>query len=400
MPVESATLFDALPERGSSPPFRAASVRPPPSEPALPLPLEPTIDLAEQLPPAIAVVQDGRLVFANAALASYFGYSSSAPLIGMRLETFVHEHVVRDAQSATLAWLTAGDSAVRRQDQELCRMDGTLLSAECTSKPVGFGKRRATAYVWHDTARTRHAQARTARAERLTSLAKLAAGVAHEVNNPLAYMAVNLDLALEELKALRSERPGDIAIERLLDVELALTDVREGVRRVGRTIDDLNTLVLSGRSETTLVDLSAVLDAAFASIERRLPQQTEVRRSYAEVPKIRGSEIWLHRALHEVLSNAALALSAARGERVLVLTIAKTTGNTVSVSIEDSGPGVNAESIDRVFEPYYAMRSSGGGRGLGLSVAHGIVTSFGGSMELESAPGKRTRVTMRLPFSG
>jgi signal transduction histidine kinase len=381
VPAGSATLFDSLDE---------------------PLTADGTIatDLADQVSAAIGVVQDQRFVYANAALAAHFGYPSAQALVGMELGAFVSRHVAGEFQDETLAWLTIDGTTVRCQRHDLRRLDRATLTAECTATPIRFAGKRALACVWHDSAAEERAQAHAARTERLASLAKLAAGVAHEINNPLAYMAVNLDLALEELKSLRSASAQNLAADRLADIELALTDVRDGVRRVGRTVDDLNTLVLAGRSNATAVDVRVALESALTSLERRLPPDTRVVRAYLDVPKVRGSELWLTRALYEVLHNAVLALGRTQTERVLRLAISPVASDVVRVCIEDSGPGIGCESLSRVFDPYFTTRSCGSGAGLGLSVAHTIVTSLGGSIEVESEPGARTRATLQLPVSG
>ena len=108
----------------------------------------------------------------------------------------------------------------------------------------------------------------------------------------------------------------------------------------------------------------------------------------------------MQRALNEVLHNALQALATSQRERVLSLAITKAAPDCVRVTIEDSGPGIAPDGIGRVFYPYYTTRSSVAGRGLGLNIAHSIVTSLGGSMDIASEPGERTRVSLRLPVSG
>lgn len=241
------------------------------------------------------------------------------------------------------------------------------------------------------------------RAERLASLGRLAAGVAHEINNPLAYMAVNLDLALDELAALEAQtrapsREGAASLGPKLSVVLqALGDVREGVRRVGTVVEDLKHLLVAEQGEMPTVDARIALDAAIAEVRSSLPEGTRLVKMYGDAPPVRGSEPWLTKVFAHVLHNAAQALAETQNEREVRVTVRRDQERRVEIMVVDTGIGIAPEVFGRIFDPFFTTKHFGKNRGLGLAICNAIVSSLGGTIAVHSELGSGTRVQILLP---
>ncbi len=271
---------------------------------------------------------------------------------------------------------------------------GLLETAYLAAYVLARSHRETTRRVLED---REQLQARMMVTDRLVSMGSLAAGVGHEINNPLTYAMANLKLASEELSRLRT---GPSAKHAKSIDELPRGSL-EGCERVRRTVRDLNALSRQEKESTqSAVDPREALDAAINVATSELSQRARVVRDYAEVPPVRGSESRLGQVFLNVLVNAAQALPEGQAERnfVRVSTRVGADGRVV-VEITDTGPGIPQDVLARVFDPFFTTKAPGVGTGLGLSICHGIVTSLGGEIALESTVGRGTTVRVILPVS-
>jgi len=230
----------------------------------------------------------------------------------------------------------------------------------------------------------RDLELRLQRARRLESLGVFAGGLAHQLRNPLAVISAQTELALARLE--EDEEPGS--------ARDALREAHEQARRGGRIIEAL--LRFAGRSgePAERFDLNRAAERACAATEAELKAYGTLLRTrlaaFAIPVRIRPTEIEL------VVANALRNASEAGARCIEVATHQGETG--AELRIRDDGPGMPERVRLRAFEPFFTTRSARGGTGLGLSVAHGIVTSHGGTLEIESSPGRGCALRIRLPL--
>lgn len=245
-----------------------------------------------------------------------------------------------------------------------------------------------------DVTEQRDLHARLVAADRAASLGTLASGVAHEINNPLAYVAANLTYLGRELTALREST----ATADWTELEGALAEAREGADRVRRIVQDLKTFSRSDEDASGPVDLRAALEFSLKMTRNEIRHHARLVEHCGEVPLVDADEGRLGQVFVNLLVNAAQAIPEGRADEneIRVSTWTDPAGNAV-VEISDTGAGIPPELRDRIFDPFFTTKPVGIGTGLGLSICRGIVTKFGGELSLQSEVNRGTcfRVTLR-----
>lgn len=229
------------------------------------------------------------------------------------------------------------------------------------------------------------------RTEQLAMVGQLAVGVAHEVNNPLAYITTNIDYAISEL--------GSEDKVRWQPVVDALRDAADGSRRIADVVAQLSAHGRSGDDQPRPVLLRESLDAALRIAHNQIRHRAEVRRSFEADPVIMAETSRLTQVFLNILINAAQAMPSGQRAGNEVRVRVWTEGGRALVEITDSGRGIDPELLPRVVEPFFTTKDVGRGTGLGLSISNAIVQGYGGSLELTSTPGRGTTVRIELPLS-
>jgi PAS domain S-box-containing protein len=234
-------------------------------------------------------------------------------------------------------------------------------------------------------------------AERLATAGQLAAGVGHEINNPLAYVLANMTYALEELGRLKTPTP---EVD-LPEVQRALVQAQLGAERIRDIVRDLRIFSRSEPEAMGPVDVQAAVEFAIGMTAHQLRQRARIIRWYQPVPFVHANESRLGQVFLNLLLNAAQAIpEGASGDHEVTVAVRPETEGWVAVEIRDTGTGIPAEHLPRIFEPFFTTKAVGEGSGLGLSVCHGIVTGLGGRIQVESEPGQGTLFRVLLPASG
>ncbi|HEX8705826.1 MAG TPA: ATP-binding protein [Myxococcaceae bacterium] len=232
-----------------------------------------------------------------------------------------------------------------------------------------------------------HAHERALAQEKLSSLGMMAAGVAHEINNPMSFVTSNLSLLLKDLK----QQPS--LPEPLKEyVDEVLPETLEGIKRVNAIVGDLRRFSRGDLEASAEYDLNAEVAAALRIAHAKLAH-CQVEQELGEVGLLMGRPQQIVQVLVNMLVNAGQAT--ARGGRVRVSTHREADG--ARVEIRDTGPGLTPEARRHLFQPFFTTRPHGTGMGLGLAVAHGIVTAHGGRIEVDSQPGQGTCFMVHLP---
>jgi signal transduction histidine kinase len=240
----------------------------------------------------------------------------------------------------------------------------------------------------------RELQSRIAQTDRLASLGTLAAGVAHEINNPLAYVLLNIDYARSEVAELARDSGGD----RGREVRLALDRVSEGAWRIRDIVRGLRTFSRPESETTAPLQLAKVLEATLAMIQNEIRHEAHLVREFEPVPDVVGNEARLGQVFLNLLMNALQALPEGRAAQNEIRVVVRSpTAEFVVVEVHDNGAGIPAGMRAQIFEPFFTTKPIGVGTGLGLAICHGIVTSLGGTISVESEPGFGSIFRVELP---
>jgi nitrogen-specific signal transduction histidine kinase/CheY-like chemotaxis protein len=232
--------------------------------------------------------------------------------------------------------------------------------------------------------------------ERLASLGRLAAGVAHEINNPLAYMLGSVELlerALTQIAALHPEAGPAARI--LTDAQGAVANAKDGVERIRRIVKDLSAFSRAVPEARHAVNVEALLDSTLSLAWNELRHRVRVIKSFGGVPEVGGDESRLAQVFLNLILNASRAIPEERSGVLRISTASE--GDQVVVSVEDDGVGIGPEDLPYVFEPFGRGRSGATGAGLGLALCRNVVTALGGTITVSSRPdvGSRFTVTLR-----
>ncbi|HEU5058636.1 MAG TPA: response regulator [Kofleriaceae bacterium] len=237
-------------------------------------------------------------------------------------------------------------------------------------------------------------QAQLLVADRMFSVGLLAAGVGHEINNPLAAVMANLDLANHHLGALAAAGPPGQPVREL---EEALREARTGAERVRNIVRDLRMFSRGGDEGRQLVDAERVMDSAVRMAWNEIRHRARLIKEYGGVPRVNASESRLAQVFLNLVVNAAQALPEGQATRNEIRVATHVRGDRVVVEVADTGPGIPPEAMGRLFTPFYTTKPVGVGTGLGLSICHRIVTGLGGEITVDTEVGRGTTFRVILP---
>jgi two-component system, cell cycle sensor histidine kinase and response regulator CckA len=269
---------------------------------------------------------------------------------------------------------------------------GGEATIEVRSLPLVFDDAPAALTIAREVTEVRRMQTQLLLTDRMASVGTLAAGVAHEINNPLSYVLANVGFAIG---ALRDGRRG-ITDSELLE---ALGDAMQGGERVSRIVKDLKTFSRGDDERRTPVSLHAALDLSVQMTASAFRGKVKLVKSYGEVPPVDANESRLGQVFVNLLINASQALSDdGRPHMIEISTQTDYAGRAV-VAVRDTGKGIPPEVLDRIFDPFFTTKPVGVGTGLGLSICHNIIQWLGGEIIVHSRLGIGTTFTITLPAS-
>ena len=264
----------------------------------------------------------------------------------------------------------------------------------------------------------REAQGQLLQSEKLASIGQLAAGVAHEINNPLGYINSNISTMVkyvDDLFALFNayERAEDYLTDATVkadvqgikervdwgylksDLHSLLEESLEGVDRVRRIVEDLKDFSHVGEAEWQWADIHKGLESTLNIVHNELKYKAEVVKQYGELPPIECIASQINQVFMNLLVNAAQAIEQ-RG--VITVRTGTEEDEWAWVVIQDTGKGITPDKLKRIFDPFFTTKPVGKGTGLGLSLSYGIINRHGGRMEVESVVGEGTTFQVWLPI--
>ena len=252
--------------------------------------------------------------------------------------------------------------------------------------------------------------------EKLASIGQLAAGVAHEINNPVGFISANLntlktwvrslldviaahEAALPQLEP--AQRDALAAMGRAADLDYVRDEIAtlidesiDGALRVRRIVQDLRDFSRPGSGEWCVADIHAGLESTLNVVHNELKYKADIVREYGDLPPVECLPSQLNQVFMNLLVNAAHAIP----ERGVITIRTSSDDEQVSIAISDTGTGMTPDIVRRIFDPFFTTKPVGQGTGLGLSVSHGIVERHRGAIDVTSEPGRGTTFRIRLPI--
>jgi PAS domain S-box-containing protein len=334
--------------------------------------------LLDSAPEGVLMLQQNRVLSANLAAATFFGAARPLDLLGHDLSQFVTVQ-----SQASLSGLGEHSSnpvvvtAVAGADLEL---SAVALDYE--------GQRLVLAFV-RDISERNLMQQRLMQAERLAAVGMLAAGVAHEINNPLAYVLLNLKYLERELPLVAND---PTRIPKLLQ---HLADASHGASRVHTIVKDLRSFARTDNETSGAIDLNPIIESAISMAEVSLAGKGKLQTKLLSQSRVVGVAAKLEQVVLNLLMNAIQALDAARSGNVIAIETVESGETHIRLTITDTGVGLEAQNQERAFDPFFTTKPRGMGTGLGLPICRRIVESFGGRIWL-TPMASGTRATVEL----
>jgi len=352
----------------------------------------------EHLPDGVLVADlDGRILDLNPATEQIFE-TSAATLLRRPVWAAVAEIAANveaaEVESLTSSLVSGGDPLLI----EFCTRDGRAIevSADCVrgddGEPLGLYA------VLRDRTEKRRYETFLRHSQRLETAAGLAAGVAHEVNNPLAYVRSNLnhidqaiDVVAEQAAVLSGGKSEEIE-----ELRMVIAESVDGVERISGIVDRMRRFASLSQGELGEVEVNTVTSEALkmAGLHRR-PAVELCFEPAADLPTVQGSSEHLIQAVLNLTINAIQAVLQQGGGTVRVVTRSRDDG--VEIRVSDDGPGIPSAIRNHVFDPFFTTKNPGEGSGLGLSITYDIIREHRGVLELHSEEGEGAEFTVRLP---
>jgi PAS domain S-box-containing protein len=342
--------------------------------------------LTENAHDAISVLTpDGTIREVNRRLIDLLGYPADQ-IVGRRLHDFVAPG--REQENAQDHGHTVAAGSGRAPIVEIRKADGGIVLMEFSNTAVDVGDEHVVFSVGRDVTEKMQTQAQLMVSDRMASVGTLAAGVAHEINNPLAVVLGNLELAVRDATAMSSEMNTS---PRLSDLQESLRDAKDAAQSVRQIVKDLKIFSRAEEDRRTAVDVHRVLESALRMAWTEIRHRARLVKIYGKVPCVDGNESRLGQVFLNLIVNAAQAIPEghANDNEIRVSTGTDAAGRVV-VEIRDTGLGMEQETLKKLFTPFFTTKPAGVGTGLGLVICERIVNGLGGEITVESHPGSGT----------
>jgi signal transduction histidine kinase len=356
-------------------------------------------EILATLQDGVALIKADRISLTNEGLARLSGFSTerlSEISIGSLL---VGDGLVGDGPTRLPAAIHA---PVEERECQLLHASGDRIPVSITSSALRdrHGYPIGTVLVIRDLREVADLRSRLVMSARLAAVGELAAGIAHEINNPLAFVRANLSQLQGHWKMLQSQLDPASGDDRLVEV---LTDGREmieesleGVNRAAEIVRGVQGFSHCGHGAREAADLNQLLDSVLRMASTQLRERSRVESHYSDLPPILCAPQELKQVFLNLILNAGHAIE----EKGLIRVQTERIAEAVMISVEDDGCGISPEVLDRIFDPFFTTKRVGDGTGLGLGIVYQIVRSHGGEIRVDSRPGAGTCFRVILPLDG
>jgi PAS domain S-box-containing protein len=342
----------------------------------------------------------GRVLEANPVAGRLLGLAPPQ-LIGASFESLAPEGE-REALARALQELLQRGT-VRLENQGLRSARGERVSLEVSASLQEVGTSRRLLVVGHDLTEKRRLEQQSIQNDRLASVGALAAGIAHEINNPIAYVLSNLSYLerwREELERTLAATPGfpSQVADMLVEAKEVVSESLDGCKRIRDIVRDMRFFSHASDESLAPVDINASLDFVLRMAQTELKRTARLEKDYdLALPPVLSSESRLSQVFLNLVINALQAMPSGGPQQHTLRIRTALEGERVRVDVSDTGHGIPAEVLPRIFDPFFTTKPAGSGTGLGLSISHSLVQKLGGEMRVSSEPGSGTTFTLLLP---
>jgi len=351
------------------------------------------IDAANQAHMGVAIsrVDDGELtiVYASQAMETILGYDNQSLLSRPVLSIVPPEEVAR--VRAMSEGLIRGEPIPNMFESVALHADGRSIPLQIATSVVELGGRPAVVtFLWDISAHKANLE-HLMHADKMAAVGTLAAGVAHEINNPLAYLLLNMELLTRELPKVAADPA------RLGQAMARLDEARQGGERVKVIVRDLQVFTRADEGMRGAVDLGATITRAVQVARHEIRQRASVELSLDPVPFVNGNATRFEQVFLNLLINASHAFSTSDVSRNRIEVTLRASGPShITATVKDNGAGMSDAVLRRALEPFFTTKTDTG-TGLGLAICHGVIHAAGGDIHLASIEGAGTTVTVTLP---
>ena len=350
--------------------------------------------LVEQAEDAIFLADETtRYIDANPAALRMLGYTLEE-LCQLRIQDIYDPDEVSTKLPARMRGLMS--TGTTSGERRLRRKDGTLVHIELSGRRMTNGKLQA---IVRDVTERRQLEAQLLLADRMASLGRLAAGAAHENNNPLAYVVLSLELVARQVEEAKGQGAGALSGPALDAAGEAVAQAREGAERVRQIVRTLRSFSRGDEAPVGAVDVGRAFDAALDIAGSKIRHRARLVKDYRATRLARVNEFRLGQVLVNLLVNAADAIPEEASEENTVTLRTYSDEARVWLGVSDTGSGIEPEIVGRIFDPFFTSKPIGMGTGLGLAICHSIVTTYGGEISVDSRVGRGTTVRLWLPVA-
>ncbi len=343
----------------------------------------------------------GRLLEANPVMERLLGLDSSQ-LVGCSIKSLAPEEEHESMRKAHQELLARG--SVRRENQSLRSARGERVSLDITASIQQVGSSRRLLLVGHDVTEKRRLEQQSIQNDRLASVGALAAGIAHEINNPIAYVLSNLGFLetwRDELERELAAVPGCPAniSDLLLEAKEVVSESLDGCKRIRDIVRDMRFFSHAPDESLAPVDVNASLDFVLRMAQSELKRTARLEKDYDHaLPPVFGSESRLSQVFLNLVINAIQSMQPGSPQRHTLRVRTACEGEQVRIDVSDTGHGIAPEVLPRIFDPFFTTKPAGAGTGLGLSISHSLIQKMGGEMRVSSEQGAGTTFTLLLPL--
>jgi len=344
-------------------------------------------EILETLPDGVLLVgPDDAVRVANAGISALSGHPRGA-LVGMRWSRLL----VPSQDSA--CWENMGEERLLLTAAG-DRIPVALSSSELRDRQ---GNAIGRVLVVRDLREIKELRQGAVQSARLAAVGELAAGIAHEINNPIAFVRSNLNQLQSHWRTLRRGL-ADVVEERALDKiagegDELIEESIDGVDRAAAIVRGMRGFSHAGSERRELANLNQLVEDVLQMAASQIESNVVIERYYVELPPVRCTPQELQQVFVNLIVNAGHAVAGGGTLRIRT----GVDGPWVTVDVEDDGEGIAPEIIERIFDPFFTTKGFGGGTGLGLGIAYRIARSHGGDISVESTPGEGARFRVRLP---
>ena len=372
----------------------------------------------------ILLIKDQKIIFANTFVSMLSGYGVDE-ILGLPFIDFVHPDD-RELAVANHIRRLKGESFTDTYSIRLLSKSGEVYWLEVSAVLLHYDGAPAILVFMRDISRQRKLESQLFQSEKMASIGQLAAGVAHEINNPVGFVNSNLHTlagyqkdmheligryrkSLEEISnALGPEARGPISekindIQRweadidlgymLEDCPLLINESQDGLNRIRKIVMDLKDFAHPGEEGRQMIDINHSIESTLNIVWNELKYKAEVIKDFGQVQDIEGYPQQLNQVFMNLLINAAQAIT----EKGQIRIQTGEADGEVKIAISDTGCGISPENLGKIFDPFFTTKPVGKGTGLGLNVSYNIIQKHNGTIKAASKVGEGTVFTIQLP---